>query len=828
MPRISYRNDIVKKLKSAADSSGEFQMLLKLAEQLADEQAGQADETADYPLHQEFRLALNRYFATHSDLADPSHAILRGLYRKVYNTCEEMQKKNKDNTKLFEATEKHYRKKAEAAKKRGDEAGMKAAAEAGNYVRSLQYEWQFVDTTKEELNPRPDTRNRERGENLYRGNLKHLIYRSLFTDDFSEAAGRLGAKEPEPGTRPSAERLDTVRRLKATKEKASDFASVDRSSLFTDIGFEPEKKQIPEERQALNYQDMIARLRDGKVGVSFGSKQYDYILRDLEQLMHREQMVRQAYGDLPTLDEYLRKEVLPLKRNLLAQMKYYIDRKRDERQASRSERPNSTRRRTLMEDLSRDLEQDIDNWDERHPETADDHVFSDIKNQLSIRGTDIKQPADYKQILDAVGEMKDDSIRILSGAEAKKQIEKESRLLKQMEQYLIKHMPQKRYEDADGKTFYDFSVSMFQDQQLKRVPKTNEEKLYKGMLLGYQKLCEHMLHMKSRHQPADYATSRFAMQHEGQNVKHKGVNEYFGISVDFDKAMKIPRSSSMKEYLKDLDDLQKKTAGTYLLDQYSRANASIPADPDEKEVQKELIERTAGQMVQIAIARKLAERWNERREQAGADADRFSFREMDDHRLEVLQHVADNTVVACIRDHFMEVCDINKADPSDHRSPEQKINDNYKNLQNPVWVDEQMKEGVLAYFQDAVTSMSVVANAMYHEDAFTFESLEGRASGWRDNVRKMPALLKTFGMDEKLLHEVKVSKSTYWVKKGTSLADAFTQLNTIMKGMHPKEERSPEEQKKLEEILKKNNNGVIPKNLDPGKKNEEEGIQNHI
>ena len=164
--------------------------ILKLAEQLADEQAGQADETADYPLHQEFRLALNRYFAAHNDLSDPSHAILRGLYRKVYNTCEELQKKNKDNTKLFEATEKHYRKKAEAAKKRGDEAGVKAAAEAGNYVRSLQYKWQFVDTTKEELNPRPDTRNREKGGNLYRSNLKHLIYRSLFTDDFSEGGLR--------------------------------------------------------------------------------------------------------------------------------------------------------------------------------------------------------------------------------------------------------------------------------------------------------------------------------------------------------------------------------------------------------------------------------------------------------------------------------------------------------------------------------------------------------------------------------------------------------------------------------------------------------------
>ena len=47
-----------------------------------------------------------------------------------------------------------------------------------------------------------------------------------------------------------------------------------------------------------------------------------------EQLMRTEQMVRQAYGNLPTLDEYIRKDVLPLKRNLLAQMQYYIDRKK--------------------------------------------------------------------------------------------------------------------------------------------------------------------------------------------------------------------------------------------------------------------------------------------------------------------------------------------------------------------------------------------------------------------------------------------------------------------------------------------------------------------
>ncbi len=84
----------------------------------------------------------------------------------------------------------------------------------------------------------------------------------------------------------------------------------------------------------------------------------------------------------------------------------------------------------------------------------------------------------------------------------------------------------------------------------------------------------------------------------------------------------------------------------------------------------------------------------------------------------------------------------------------------YKNMTDPEWLKTKFREGIKNYIVEAVQEMSRTADYMYTSPDANFELRSGKGDMWRDEVKQMPALLKTVGLSEDLLKEIKVPAST--------------------------------------------------------------------
>ena len=234
----------------------------------------------------------------------------------------------------------------------------------------------------------------------------------------------------------------------------------------------------------------------------FGTSEYTDIKNGLRAL------AEQLRSDAPAIDIANKARILNSKLNL------YIDRKLDEKDEDRNETGRAKGRREAAESariiVSKVLEEQL----KRANEIQKDHPFEEAA-------------ADLEAVMKATNKMEDPTLVNLM---AKIKGRNYSDALTDMFTYLDANKDKVR----DGEGEYIFRLKENEENAKKRLPKAADGKIYKTVLLNFEKLENAYLKELAEKTPWKLPHAVYKAEHLGNNTRHT-LNNYLKINVETDK-----------------------------------------------------------------------------------------------------------------------------------------------------------------------------------------------------------------------------------------------------------------------------------------------------
>ena len=235
----------------------------------------------------------------------------------------------------------------------------------------------------------------------------------------------------------------------------------------------------------------------------WGTDEYTDIkngLRDLENLLR---------GDATPLGIASKARILNSKLNL------YIDRKTDEKENSRNEDPTPKGRRLAAESARVIVQKIMEEQLKRANDIQRDHPFEETA-------------ADLEAVMKVTGKMGDRRLVQMMG---KIKGHDYQAAITDMIEYLDAN--KSKYMGRDGN--YTFRLREDEEGGKKRVPKKDDEKIFKTVLLNLEKLENAHLKKLSEYEPWRVPHAVFKAEHLQGAPGNKSLADYFKIKIDTDK-----------------------------------------------------------------------------------------------------------------------------------------------------------------------------------------------------------------------------------------------------------------------------------------------------
>ena len=300
--------------------------------------------------------------------------------------------------------------------------------------------------------------------------------------------------------------------------------------------FVPEEKTVNmEATEALDY---AVSFGEEYENVMFGSEEYSDIMKELR-----------------LIQSTLRDESEPAERNIkrmiktLAKMDQYIDRKRDERDASGKEGNNSRFRRLAMENGRNMLLQAIETVKIQNPEADRDYTIekttAEIENAMKLGEIEDKKAKEITELLKGVP----------------RDFEGYKKGLLALKKYVLENADNYR---KNGK--YNFSLEETNDYRnnfleeasgikdsLKRIPKKGNERVFKTILTSFRNMQRSYLEYAEKNCPERLSEARFdAKFYQDEKGEFGETNKKFGLNTFIEEhhaeEIGLKPAGSIKEY----------------------------------------------------------------------------------------------------------------------------------------------------------------------------------------------------------------------------------------------------------------------------------------
>ena len=447
------------------------------------------------------------------------------------------------------------------------------------------------------------------------------------------------------------------------------------------------------------------------VGI-FQSDEYNAIMSKIGEI--KEQM---ASGQ----DE--KTVIIPNCRKALMMLEHYVGRKDDELNRNGSERKSSGKRRIAATFAKNMLKGTVYALSQKNNVSDFNYVYADILAEMEhVNQLTKSRDPEYNLIMEAIRNKTDSDV-----------------LARQMQDYLNAKIGD--YKGPDG---YRFKLDELDERNTRNIPATAKERLFKTVLVGFEKLEKYNLEKAVKEEPEKLAERKFRARYCDSVIANgHTIDDKFGIRVhpeNYELEIKVEKKNSLLRYSNEF-------AGQYraYINQMKYENAANRIRDAHYTPHNVLPYREENFMIECAFSAKfLNELLYEASSKGIPDAD-FDFDKVEAERQKVLSLIKESGLFDATRDVFMKEMDL-----SDEKGADEPVNSNeIMNLSEKKWEDVKnpskfMEKAVVPALKNEITGNFNRTLENLSKQAVDKEAIRESIQALESNVK----LAKTLGLSK--------------------------------------------------------------------------------
>ena len=366
-----------------------------------------------------------------------------------------------------------------------------------------------------------------------------------------------------------------------------------------------------------------------------GSAEYQDIFADLKKLQQKMNTEHSS--------EYEKQIMIPAFRKLLIQMDDYIQRKEDEKPAREKTSSNAFLRRTNMIQARAMLKEGMNSLMIKNRVTDHDYAYDDVK--FSIENTR------------KLTKESNPAVERLYGMISSK----DKDCIQNMYNYIIGARRQYSKKTDNGRD-YDFKLRENDPSRKKNLPKDSDERYYRNILLGFEKIVKADLDNIVKNNPEKLEAAKFKYGYKDNDPKKpESIDTHLGLDIkpdDFNASLDIEKKDSLEEYKKMFDNHYKVLLSQL---QFGSFKEKV-SNPDEYDIREILPAEKKYYLIESVLssvfAKYLLKQEEQAREKNPNYVSRFDFNNTEEERVRFVSLMKSTGLFDKMYEYTMKINDL--------------------------------------------------------------------------------------------------------------------------------------------------------------------------